>query len=47
MDVFEFGRFNLYSKIQVVETEAQLSNVRDRLLAHGVRFDARTSVGEW
>ena len=46
-DVFEFGRFNLYSSIQVAETEAELSNLRGRLLAHGVRFDARASVGEW
>ena len=41
------GGFNLYSRIQVVETEAQLSNLRERLLAHGVRFGARASVGKW
>lgn len=46
-DVFEFGRFNLYSRIRVAETEAELSNLRGLLLAHGVRIDAHASVGEW
>lgn len=45
--VFEFGRFNLYSSIQGSQTETGLSNLSGLLLAHGVRFDARASVGEW
>ena len=46
-DVFEFGRFNLYGRIKIAETETELSNLRRRLLARGVRFDARASVDEW
>jgi len=45
--VFEFGRFNLYSRIREAETAAELEHLLARLHEHGISFTAATSAREW
>jgi hypothetical protein len=46
-EVFEFGRFNLYSNIRKAETESALQRLAEFLNSHGVGFTGQSSVEEW